>query len=155
MSVLTKLLLTFLVLYSLCHIYDNTLEFCSPAFRSPFCQPFQSQGLTLTLSALKPILYCRFWLSFAQVHLSFLSPSTLDAGGTSRVSCSAVLRVAYVPPKHRLNVLSPVHRRAGMGRRAGYKTIGIRVCMQLYFGFTLSASFSKKYPCCKMGMPFS
>lgn len=55
MSVLTKLLLTFMVLCTLCHIYDN--KFCSPCFRSAICQPFQGQDLTLNYFVRTSSLY--------------------------------------------------------------------------------------------------
>lgn len=65
--VLTKLLLTFMALCSRCCVYGNKMEFCSP-----FCQPSQSQDLTLVyfVSPQACLLYCGFGLSCAQARLS-------------------------------------------------------------------------------------
>lgn len=146
MSVLTKLLLTFMVLCTLCRIYDN----CNfvLVLEVPSASLFKVKAwLLFTLSVLKPVLHHRFWLSFAQVLLSHLRPSTLEAGGMNRVrshtlQSSELFVLGQVPPKRGLLVLSRIHRQAGTGRKAGYKSIDVRVCAQFVLGLLSASSVS-------------
>lgn len=94
--------------------YDNKLEFCSPSFRSPFYQPFQSQDLTLTLSVFRQ--YSAFWLNFARVCLSFWGQTPLKEeawGGSAdllvNLWLSEWLVLGWETPKP-VVVLSPIHR---------------------------------------------